>query len=105
MGEIVNLRRMKKRRERAAAATTAQENRVRHGRTFHGLAFNIAMDLSPWHRINPCGYEGLQVATLADLGGPSGLEQVKPVLLEKLAAQFDLQLRRDDALPDLSLAA
>jgi hypothetical protein len=33
VGEIVNLRRMKKRRERAAAATTAQENRVRHGRT------------------------------------------------------------------------
>lgn len=89
----------------AGAKIGALGIRVRHGRTFHGLAFNIAMDLSPWHRINPCGYEGLQVATLADLGGPSGLEQVKPVLLEKMAAQFGLDLQRETALPDLSLAA
>ena len=32
--------------------------RVRRGCTFHGLAFNIAMDLEPFHRINPCGYAG-----------------------------------------------
>ena len=89
----------------AGAKIGALGIRVRHGRTFHGLAFNVAMDLSPWHRINPCGYQGLQVATLSDLGGPSGLEQVKPVLLEKLAAHFGLDLRRETALPDLSLAA
>jgi lipoyl(octanoyl) transferase len=41
--------------------------RVRRGRTFHGLAFNIDMDLEPFGRINPCGYEGLQVIRLADL--------------------------------------
>lgn len=89
----------------AGAKIGALGIRVRHGRTFHGLAFNVAMDLSPWHRINPCGYEGLQVATLSDLGGPSGLEQVKPVLLEKLAAQFGLDLQPETTLPDLSLAA
>ncbi|MET0230122.1 MAG: lipoyl(octanoyl) transferase LipB, partial [Rhodanobacteraceae bacterium] len=33
--------------------------RVRRGCTFHGLAFNINMDLEPFNRINPCGYQGL----------------------------------------------
>ncbi|TYT25820.1 lipoyl(octanoyl) transferase LipB [Luteimonas viscosa] len=67
--------------------------RVRHGRTFHGLAFNIAMDLEPFRRINPCGYAGLQVISMLDLGGPSGLDAVKPVLLDELARQFGLALR------------
>jgi len=66
--------------------------RVRRGRTFHGLAFNVAMDLDPFTRINPCGYAGLQVTALADLGGPSSLERVKTVLLAELAAQFGLAL-------------
>lgn len=66
--------------------------RVRRGCTFHGLAFNIAMDLEPFQRINPCGYAGLQVVSMQDLGGPAGLEVVKPVLLEALAAQFGLTL-------------
>jgi lipoyl(octanoyl) transferase len=65
--------------------------RVRRGCTFHGLAFNIAMDLSPFHRINPCGYAGLQVTSMLDLGGPSGLDAVKPVLLSALARQFGLE--------------
>jgi len=64
--------------------------RVRRGCTFHGLAFNIAMDLEPFHRINPCGYAGLQVTSMADLGGPSSLEAVKTQLLEHLAVQFGL---------------
>ena len=46
--------------------------RVRRGCTFHGLAFNVAMDLEPFHRINPCGYQGLQVTSVLDLGGPPG---------------------------------
>ena len=40
--------------------------RIRHGRSFHGLAFNINMDLTPFHYINPCGYAGLEMAQLAD---------------------------------------
>jgi len=71
--------------------------RVRRGCTFHGLAFNIAMDLEPFRRINPCGYAGLQVTSMADLGGPSGLAPVKPVLLTQLAKQFGLQLETADA--------
>ena len=41
--------------------------RVRRGCTFHGLAFNIDMDLEPFQRINPCGYAGLQVTQLSAL--------------------------------------
>ena len=66
--------------------------RVRRGCTFHGLAFNVAMDLSPYRRINPCGYEGLQVTSVLDLGGPSGMEPVKPVLVAQLARQFGLDV-------------
>jgi lipoyl(octanoyl) transferase len=75
--------------------------RVRRGCSFHGLAFNIAMDLEPFQRINPCGYEGLQVTSMLDLGGPSSLEAVKPQLLEHLAAQLGLRLAPAPA-PDLT---
>ena len=79
--------------------------RVRRGRAFHGLAFNIAGEsVAPFGRINPCGYEGLQVVAMSDLGGPSSLDAVKPVLLGKLAKQFGLELRAETALPDLLAA-
>ena len=42
--------------------------RVRNHATYHGIAVNIAMDLSPFHDIDPCGYPGLVVTQLADLG-------------------------------------
>ncbi len=41
--------------------------RVRRGCSFHGLSFNIDMDLEPFSRINPCGYQGLAVTQLAHL--------------------------------------
>lgn len=81
----------------AGAKVMALGIRVRRGCTFHGLAFNIAMDLSPYQRINPCGYQGLQVTSVLDLGGPSGMEQVKPVLVAQLARQFSLTV--EDAEP------
>jgi lipoyl(octanoyl) transferase len=71
--------------------------RVRRGCTFHGLAFNIAMDLEPFARINPCGYAGLEVVSMSDLGGPTGLDAVKPVLLAALAHRLGLRLRAADA--------
>lgn len=79
--------------------------RVRRGCTFHGLAFNVAMDLEPFQRINPCGYQGLQVTSVLDLGGPSGPEAVQRVLLDELARQFGLELRAATDLPDLLHAA
>lgn len=41
--------------------------RVRNGRTYHGVALNVAMDLTPFNYINPCGYQGLQMTQLGDL--------------------------------------
>jgi lipoyl(octanoyl) transferase len=77
--------------------------RVRRGCAFHGLAFNIAMDLEPFHRINPCGYAGLQVTSMLDLGGPSSLDPVKSRLLGHLAVQFGLRLQ--PAPPELPATA
>jgi len=65
--------------------------RVRRGFTFHGLAFNVAMDLEPFNRINPCGYQGLAVTQVLDLGGPGSLAAVEAVLTGELARQFGLE--------------
>lgn len=67
--------------------------RVRRGCTFHGLAFNINMELEPFRRINPCGYQGLQVTQMVDLGGVSSLRQVGDVLMTELCRQFGLEAR------------
>ena len=79
--------------------------RVRRGCSFHGLAFNIAMDLAPFRRINPCGYAGLEVVAMQDLGGPSSLDAVKPALLGHLAAQFGLALEPAQGVLPAAVAA
>ena len=58
--------------------------RVRKGCTFHGLAFNIRMDLEPFLRINPCGYAGLEVTQLSDLDNSVEYEEVQQQLIENL---------------------
>ncbi len=58
--------------------------RIRRGCSYHGLAFNIDMDLEPFSRINPCGFEDLEVTQLKDLGGPADLEQVATELEQYL---------------------
>lgn len=74
--------------------------RVRRGCTFHGLAFNIAGEsTAAFARINPCGYAGLRVVALSDLGGPSSLDAVKSALLAQLGRQFGLEWRHEAALP------
>ena len=76
--------------------------RVRRGCSFHGLAFNVAMDLEPFQRINPCGFQGLQVTQMSDLGGPGSLDAVADSLLEELASQFGLQLQAcAELLPEM----
>ncbi len=89
----------------AGAKVAALGIRVRRGCTFHGLAFNIAMDLEPFSRINPCGFSGMAVASVADFGGPSGLDTVKPVLLGQMARQLGLDLQPADGLAGLAVAA
>lgn len=83
----------------AEAKVMALGLRVRRGCSFHGLAFNIAMDLSPYERINPCGFQGLRVTSVLDLGGPGDPAVVKPVLVRELSRQ--LGLRPHPAAPDL----
>lgn len=52
--------------------------------TYHGLALNVAMDLEPFSRINPCGYSGLQTTDMASLGISVGTRDVAPILAAKL---------------------
>ncbi|HEX7326200.1 MAG TPA: lipoyl(octanoyl) transferase LipB [Rhodanobacteraceae bacterium] len=77
--------------------------RVRHGCTFHGLAFNVAMDLEPFRRIDPCGYVGLRMTQMLDLGGSSRLADVEDVLVVELGRQFGLSPQAAD--PVLPAAA
>jgi lipoyl(octanoyl) transferase len=62
--------------------------RVRRHASYHGLALNVAMDLEPFTRINPCGYEGLEMTQLAALGGPRDVaavaQEFAPVLMRHL---------------------
>lgn len=80
----------------ADAKVAALGLRVRRGCSFHGLAFNVSMDLEPFHRINPCGYEGLAVTQVLDLGGPGSLAAVEAVLVGELARQFGLSPQSAD---------
>jgi lipoyl(octanoyl) transferase len=62
--------------------------RVRHGGAYHGLALNVTLDLEPFGRINPCGYEGLQMTRLCELGGPASVpacaQALEPQLMRAL---------------------
>jgi lipoyl(octanoyl) transferase len=62
--------------------------RIRRGCSYHGLAFNVAMDLEPFRRINPCGFRGLEVIDLRTLGVALELrtvaDRLAPHLLEAL---------------------
>lgn len=62
--------------------------RVRKGRSFHGLALNVDMDLEPFARINPCGYEGLEVTQLSELADTQGFNEVEKRLLSHMKHQF-----------------
>lgn len=50
--------------------------RIRRNCCYHGIALNVAMDLEPFQRINPCGFQGLEVTQLADLGANHSMERV-----------------------------
>ena len=62
--------------------------RVRKGCCYHGLALNVDMDLSPYRRINPCGYPGLEVTHLADWGVRLTLDEALENYLPCLLNQF-----------------
>lgn len=64
--------------------------RIRRGCCYHGLSLNVAMNLEPFRRINPCGHSGLQMTQLSELGGPANVHQVAGLLVPQLASRLGL---------------
>ena len=64
--------------------------RIRRGASYHGMSLNVSMELEPFERINVCGYQGLRVTRLNDLGVPDDVpavaEDLTPHLLRHLRA-------------------
>jgi lipoyl(octanoyl) transferase len=55
---------------------------------YHGVALNVAMDLEPFSRINPCGYSGLQTVDLATLGLTASMQDVEPIFVMHLQSRL-----------------
>lgn len=66
--------------------------RVKRGRSYHGLALNVDVDLEPFSRINPCGHPGMAVTRLADLGIGYDVEAAGTRLARHLAERFGYRL-------------
>ncbi len=66
--------------------------RIRKGCCYHGLSLNVAMDMEPFSRINPCGYAGLKMTQVSALGGPDQVEVVARRLLPYLADHLGLSI-------------
>ncbi|MDX1518496.1 MAG: lipoyl(octanoyl) transferase LipB [Gammaproteobacteria bacterium] len=71
--------------------------RVKRGFSWHGLALNVDMDLLPFEHINPCGYAGLKVTQLRDLGFAPPLQ----VVAEDLLPRLQKHLETDDTVSDV----
>lgn len=74
--------------------------RVRRGCSYHGLALNVDMSLDPFRQINPCGFPGLQVTRLMDLGYDKTVYQTGELLLPHLLKQLDIE---NDELQDMKV--
>ena len=70
--------------------------RIRRSRSYHGLALNVAMDLEPFARINPCGYAGLQMTQVSALGGPADVRTVAEALAPHLLRTLGLDTQPGD---------
>ncbi len=63
--------------------------RVKKGCTFHGLALNVKMDLEPFSRINPCGFPGMSVTQLSDLGIDRDISEINSDLINILCTHLN----------------
>jgi lipoyl(octanoyl) transferase len=68
--------------------------RVSRGCSYHGLALNVDMDLTPFQWINPCGYKELKVTQLKDLGVKDSVPGIKDKLLKILAGNMGYTIRQ-----------
>lgn len=66
--------------------------KVRNGCTYHGMALNVDMDLTPFNGINPCGYAGLQTVCMAQLGVTAGWDEVAQTLSQQITRYCGLSL-------------
>ena len=64
--------------------------RIRRSYCYHGVAFNIAMDLNPFAGINPCGMSQLAITQLSDLGGPSDLTRVANDFIKQFKQEIEI---------------
>ncbi|MFO7593407.1 MAG: lipoyl(octanoyl) transferase LipB [Pseudomonadota bacterium] len=71
--------------------------RVRRKGCYHGLSLNIDMDLEPFRRINPCGYPGLGVTQLRELGIDDSLDEVAEKLVSKLSEQLAFSFQSESS--------
>ncbi|GAB4061529.1 lipoyl(octanoyl) transferase LipB [Uliginosibacterium sediminicola] len=63
--------------------------KITRGCSYHGLSLNVEMDLAPFTRINPCGYEGLRTTQLSELGVHTSVAEAHRRLAERLAALLE----------------
>jgi lipoyl(octanoyl) transferase len=70
--------------------------KIKNGCCYHGLAFNVDMDMAPFSNINPCGYRGLKVTQCIALGITAQLEELQAELTQNLVRglQRHLENRR-----------
>ena len=68
--------------------------KIKKGCSYHGLSFNVDMDLSPFDNINPCGYEGLRVTQCVQLGITIPLEELQAELTQNLVHGLQRHLDR-----------
>ncbi len=66
--------------------------KIKNGCCYHGLAFNVDMDLAPFANINPCGYAGLRVTQARDMGINAPLEQLEQRLAQNLISLLQQHL-------------
>jgi lipoyl(octanoyl) transferase len=71
--------------------------KIRNGCCYHGLAFNVEMDLTPFACINPCGYAGLQVTQARDVGVTASLQELEQQLAQHLVTGLQRHLERKQA--------
>ena len=65
--------------------------RIKKGKSFHGLALNIDMDLAPFLRINPCGYAGMEMAQVADYVNQPDMNELMKKWVDAFCGVLDMQ--------------
>ncbi len=65
--------------------------RIRKGCSFHGLALNVDMDMSPFQRINPCGYAGMEMIQCKMINGPQTVKEAGDQLVDKFSQILGFQ--------------